>query len=527
MVRRLISFAMILFSVVCVTTIAARPALAETRVALVIGNGTYRTLPRLPNPAHDASALRDSLKGLDFEVDMGLDLTRDQMDAAFIRFARKARQADVALVFFGGHGIQHRGVNYLAPVDAEVKDEADLRRFPTAQQIVEDLQAAKNVRILILDACRDNKVVEQMASLLPASRAAGFSRGLGRMEKAEGTLIAFSTQPNTMAEDGAGANSPFMAALLKHLPEPGLDVRLVFARARADVYDETHHEQLPELSDSLVGEFTFKSVTPGAPPQQANDPDSAARADYTLAEKIGTLPAWDAFLAHHPTGFLADLAKGERQMLAEGHPAQTEPRPQAQPPESIVAALPPAKVVVTAQRAALLVEAPEEQARVKTYVGTVVWRLDNVSNGSGQPLSTAVHADVDVPEAKLRASIIFQKNSDPSLSASHTITIIFTPAPDSLVGSVKKIRVPQMRSVDAQTGDALNGIPVPIMENSFLVGLSRGGAEAMNLDLIKRREWIDIPMTLQPNGRIAKLTFEKSTTGGPLIDDAIASWKSR
>ncbi len=84
-----------------------------------------------------------------------------------------------------------------------------------------------------------------------------------------------------------------------------------------------------------------------------------------------------------------------------------------------------------------------------------------------------------------------------------------------------------MRSVDAQTGDALNGIPVPIMENSFLVGLSRGGAEAMNLDLIKRREWIDIPMTLQPNGRIAKLTFEKSTTGGPLIDDAIASWKSR
>jgi hypothetical protein len=180
-----------------------------------------------------------------------------------------------------------------------------------------------------------------------------------------------------------------------------------------------------------------------------------------------------------------------------------------------------------AQRAALLVEAPEEQARVKTYVGTVVWRLDNVSNGSGQPLSTAVRADVDIPEAKLRASIIFQKNFDASLSASHTITIIFTPAPDSLVGSVKEIRIPQLRAIDSQTGDALNGIPVPIMENSFLVGLSRGGAEAMNLDLIKRRDWIDIPMILQANGRIAKLTFEKNTTGARAIEDALASWQAQ
>lgn len=199
----------------------------------------------------------------------------------------------------------------------------------------------------------------------------------------------------------------------------------------------------------------------------------------------------------------------------------------AAPSTSTARARDDAAPLPVAQRAALLVEAPEEQARVKTYVGTVVWRLDNVSNGSGQPLSTAVRADVDIPEAKLKAAIKFQKNFDASLSASHTITIIFQPAPDSPIGPVKEIRVPQLRAVDSQTGEGLNGIPVPIMENSFLIGLSRGPAEPANLELIRRREWFDIPMILQSNGRIAKLTFEKNTTGTRAIEEAIASWQAQ
>jgi hypothetical protein len=206
-------------------------------------------------------------------------------------------------------------------------------------------------------------------------------------------------------------------------------------------------------------------------------------------------------------------------------------------PKTIVtAAAPPQEAPLTrsvdpaplpvAQRAALLVEAPEEQAHVKTYVGTVVWRLDNVSNGSGQPLSSAVRADIEIPDAKLKVSMIFQKNFDASLSASHTITLQFSPAPDSPVGSIKAIEVPQMRGIDSQNGSPLNGIPVPIMENYFLVGLSRGAAEAANLELIKRREWIDIHMALQSTGRIAKLTFEKNTTGARAIEDAVAAWQA-
>jgi hypothetical protein len=180
-----------------------------------------------------------------------------------------------------------------------------------------------------------------------------------------------------------------------------------------------------------------------------------------------------------------------------------------------------------AQRAALLVEAPDAPGKVKTFVGTVVWRLDNVSSGASQPLGTAVRADVDIPEAKLKASMIFQKNFDASLSASHTITITFVPAPDSALGAIKDIQVPQMRALDSQAGVALAGIPVPIMENSFLIGLSRGSAEASNLDLIKQREWVDVPMILKANNKIAKLTFEKSTTGARAVEDALAIWRGQ
>ncbi len=178
-----------------------------------------------------------------------------------------------------------------------------------------------------------------------------------------------------------------------------------------------------------------------------------------------------------------------------------------------------------AYRAALLVQAPEAQSKVKTYVGTVIWRLENVSNDSGQP-GTAVRADIDVPEDKLKASMEIQKNSDPSLSASHTITIVFTIATDSPTGGIKQISVPQLRNEDNPNGQPLQGSLVPIMQNSFLVGLNRGSAEPTNIGLIKEREWFDIPILLA-NGRVAKLTFEKNASGDRAINDALASWQEQ
>ncbi len=175
-------------------------------------------------------------------------------------------------------------------------------------------------------------------------------------------------------------------------------------------------------------------------------------------------------------------------------------------------------------RAALLVQAPENQ--VKTYFGTVIWRLDNVSNGPGEPVGTAIHANVDIPEDKLQTSVTLQKNVDASLPASHTMTIVFTVQPTTPTGTVKQIGLPQMRKEDSATGDALIGLPVPIMENSFLIGLTKGNPEATNLDLLKTRQWIDIPMLLA-DGRIAKLTFEKGVAGLRATEDAIASWQTQ
>jgi hypothetical protein len=179
--------------------------------------------------------------------------------------------------------------------------------------------------------------------------------------------------------------------------------------------------------------------------------------------------------------------------------------------------------VPVAHRAALLIEAPDEESKVKTFIGSVVWRLENASRDAGQPLTTAVRADVDIPDAKFKVALTFQKNLDSALPASHTISIRFTPLAGSPIGDVQQIDSPQMRHNEAPSGDPLSAVPVPIMDNNFLVGLARGDFENRNLDLIKTRAWIDIPMLLKSK-RVAKLTLEKGVTGDRAINDALAAW---
>jgi hypothetical protein len=211
----------------------------------------------------------------------------------------------------------------------------------------------------------------------------------------------------------------------------------------------------------------------------------------------------------------------------EAKPIEPPATPFVKPEETAKASAPqmepPAAV---ARRAALLVEAPEEQSKVKVHLGTVVWRIENINNGPGEPLGLAVRAEVDIPEEKLQALLTFQKNDDGTLPASHTMKLRFVVPPGAPLGTVQRINVPHMRREDAQNGDPLNGVPVPIMENSFLVGFTKGPAEATNLDLVRSREWIDVPMVFA-NGKIAKLTFEKGTSGQRAIEDALAVWKAQ
>jgi uncharacterized caspase-like protein len=139
-------------------------------VALVIGNGDYQNAPRLPNPVNDAVDVAAALKRDGFETIVATDLDKNGMEEASIRFAKAARAADVALFYFSGHAIQFAGVNYLAPVDLKLTDEADLRRMVRVDEVLSDLQQAKNLRILILDSCRDNPLAEQLKRAVGTTR---------------------------------------------------------------------------------------------------------------------------------------------------------------------------------------------------------------------------------------------------------------------------------------------------------------------------------------------------------------------
>ncbi len=251
---------------------ALNPADAEVRVALVIGNGAYKSVPALKNPPNDARDLAEALRKLDFDVDLGVNLQLGDMQRKVTAFARRAQTADVALAFFAGHGVQapdQRGsaqaMNYLLPIDADIRDEADLGFLITARDILARLQGARSVRILILDACRDNAVPRRLAK----DRGVPVPRGLGPEPKTSGTLIAYSTQPDTTADDGADRNSPFVKALLDRIAEPSLDIRLLFADVRSDVISRTGGAQTPETSDSLNGRFALKSAPETAVPPPA------------------------------------------------------------------------------------------------------------------------------------------------------------------------------------------------------------------------------------------------------------------
>jgi predicted negative regulator of RcsB-dependent stress response len=229
----------------------------DRRVALVIGNSNYATLPFLATPRQDAEDVAGILGTLGFEVLVGTDLKRAEMEELVIRFARLARSADTALVFYAGHAIQHNGENYLASVDAVFEDEADLRKYTILRDIVRDLQGAGRARILIVDACRDDQVVARAVAKLPAARAAALGNGLAWMSGAEGTLVAFAAQANRTATDSNDRNSRFTQALLKQLPTPGIELRTMMTRVRSDVTTATHGTQRPELFDSLPSEVVL------------------------------------------------------------------------------------------------------------------------------------------------------------------------------------------------------------------------------------------------------------------------------
>jgi TPR repeat protein len=291
----------------------AGAAYADVRVALVIGNSAYRNQPALPNPTNDAKDVGAALKRLGFETILATDQDKSGMDDAEIRFARAARNADVALFYYSGHALQFGGVNYLVPVDAQLTDEADLRRMVRVDELVGDLQQAKTLRILVLDSCRSNPFAESLKRSMTATRAVLVERGMARIDAPEGMIVAYSTQSGRVAYDGdddRSRNSPYTKAFLKEI-ETQDEIGNIFRQVAADVVDATGHKQLPELSLSMIGKFYLR----GVPQLEVKPPDTAAH-DFDAAKSLDTVTGWDAFLKQHPEGFYTTLAREWRSRAA-------------------------------------------------------------------------------------------------------------------------------------------------------------------------------------------------------------------
>lgn len=322
----------------------AEPAFAGKRVALVLANAAYQHAPPLANPVNDGAVMAKTLKDAGFDVvDSRHDLTALDTRRVLRDFADATRDADIAVVYYAGHGIEVEGSNYLIPVDARLERDTDVYdEALSLDRVLVAVEPAKQLRLVILDACRDNPFGRTMKRTL-ASRSIG--RGLAQVEPtSSNTLIAYSAKAGFTAQDGDGANSPFTIALSKHLTTPGLDVRRAFGFVRDDVLKSTGNKQEPFVYGSLGGEdvplvpIKAAPVTATAP---AVNPQADMRRDYELALQVGNKPAWEAFLAQHPDGFYANLAKLQLDKIQaeQVHAAAIEKAKQAEAERDRLAAL--------------------------------------------------------------------------------------------------------------------------------------------------------------------------------------------
>ncbi|WP_035981355.1 caspase family protein [Bradyrhizobium sp. STM 3843] len=313
--------------------LTCHPAWATKRVALVVGNSSYQNAPLLPNPANDAGAIAATLKGAGFDaVDLKLNLAASDMRRALRDFADQARDADIALVYYAGHGIEIDGTNYLIPTDARLERDTDIydEAF-SLDRVLLAIEPARQLRVVIVDACRNNPFADTMKRTV-ASRS--ISRGLARVEPTvSNTLIAFAAKAGLTALDGNNMNSPYAAALVKYIAKPGLDLRRAFGFVRDDVLQATGNRQEPYVYGSLGGEDVALVPAPKAEePTQAANPQSEIRRDYELALQLHNKAALSAFLTQHPDGYYSNLAKLQLSQLEaeDARVAATEKARQAE-----------------------------------------------------------------------------------------------------------------------------------------------------------------------------------------------------
>lgn len=287
---------------------------ADKKVALVIGNSLYQHTTPLANPVADAKLITSALVKAGFAVSHHENVSDAQFEGEVAKFAREAVAANIALIYYAGHGIEHRGKNWLIPIDARLEDEFMLSsEAMPVDRLLEASRSARN-QIIILDACRNNPF-PQMRLAEGGTRSVG-SRGLGSVELADlgsdsralGTLIAFATSPNDVAKDGpAGTNSPYAEALNRWLREPGIDVSTLFGRVRDDVLAATLNKQQPWTTQSIGALM----ITPGSAVVSTFDPRQTELTFWQGVQTSDSAEAFQAYLTRYPKGDFASLATAE------------------------------------------------------------------------------------------------------------------------------------------------------------------------------------------------------------------------
>jgi hypothetical protein len=240
-----------------ILAMASIPALAQTqtRVALVVGNGAYQHVPVLANPVNDATDVAASLQRLGFTVHRIADGTLQDMRRALLDFGQRVRSADIAFMFFAGHGMEIGAENWLVPVDAELRSDLDVDHEAVAlRSIMAIVATASKLGLVVLDACRNNPFVAKMQRTI---RTRAVDRGLTRVEPSGSVLVAYGARDGTTANDGSGRNSPFTAALLRHIETPGLEINFLFRNVRDDVLSATGREQEPFVYGALSKESIY------------------------------------------------------------------------------------------------------------------------------------------------------------------------------------------------------------------------------------------------------------------------------
>jgi uncharacterized caspase-like protein len=291
-------------------------AAAHSRVALVVGNSAYRYTPRLENPKNDAADMGVVLKKLGFQVIVGFDLDREAFEAKVREFAAALKGVSVGVFYYAGHGMQASGQNYLVPVDAKLAAVSDLNAEMVRLDLVhQTMEREAKTNLLFFDACRDNPLVRNLVRAV-GSPSPEIGRGLAPVESGAGTLISFSTQPGNVALDGAGRNSPYSGALVRHLGTSGEDLNAILIAVRNDVMRQTDRKQVPWEHSALTRRYYFN---PADRMLVATPADhlrlSEASQAWSATKDTANLDVLDAFVARYRDTFFAELARARIEEL--------------------------------------------------------------------------------------------------------------------------------------------------------------------------------------------------------------------